>query len=532
MTIAILEPLFTALYILFLVTLAIESFKESLELYEDTGIDIFLCSGQSEWLREQGGDKQRQCVTWRLANAVDTPYNHDILMPLTHIAPVNTLLPELLSSIFISLVNASAYARLTGDKTNGSVDYPTLLSSVCAHWRRIAICTPYLWSDFNLMNSNHDLRNLEPIMLWLERSRDSPLHIRIGQDKEELGEFPPSDIGDLSGDTNTQIAFVLRSCGSRLRSLVLKCYDRKFAAHTLSILQSEKAEHSMRELFLGRCYGLTSRAPLASLNTLGRLFAPFHVLHLESVNVNLDMIPCRNLTDLRLIHLVEAPSESQLARLCASNPGLHSFVLHGVDVTSPLHTQPIELPSLRILDLSMGIACLDWFFRLLVPMPEEISLYLGVYDAHGVATAEAFENTLALFCQRARVKLLFMTGEWQPLTFLLKPLPQLERLRLHLDYFHPGTVAEVKLPAANLPKLHNIELVELHGDGRFLLSVGLHALLSLPSVQQITCRMCDNCQKDDTEEEIRELMVQGGIGAKIVFDSGLRVDGFHTSPFY
>ncbi|KAF8600323.1 hypothetical protein BDV93DRAFT_525475, partial [Ceratobasidium sp. AG-I] len=75
-------------------------------------------------------------------------------MPLAQPAQINTLPPEILSSIFVTVVDASIYACSTGDDSYGTSEYPTLISSVCTYWRRVALGTPYLWSHIDLMPSN------------------------------------------------------------------------------------------------------------------------------------------------------------------------------------------------------------------------------------------------------------------------------------------------------------------------------------------------------------------------------------------
>ena len=54
-------------------------------------------------------------------------------MSLVQTTRVNELPLELLSLIFITLVDASVYARSIEDESYGSIDSPTLLSSVYAY---------------------------------------------------------------------------------------------------------------------------------------------------------------------------------------------------------------------------------------------------------------------------------------------------------------------------------------------------------------------------------------------------------------
>ncbi|KAG8737136.1 hypothetical protein FRC10_008558 [Ceratobasidium sp. 414] len=88
---------------------------------------------------------------------------------------VNGLPTEVLSLIFTTVVSTSLFARFN-DKSYGTIDSPTLLASICTHWRHIAISIPALWSFIDFTRTSDSLGNLEHVKLYVARSQDSPEH--------------------------------------------------------------------------------------------------------------------------------------------------------------------------------------------------------------------------------------------------------------------------------------------------------------------------------------------------------------------
>lgn len=133
-------------------------------------------------------------------------------------AHINTLPSEISSYIFITLVEGSLYARSTDDNSYGSCEYPTLISSVCTHWRRVSISTPHLWAYIEFMSTKNSLRNLERVKLWLERSQSSPLRLRLGRGGEQAEERSSRLLGrshNLPQHLGDQLTSILLSAASR-----------------------------------------------------------------------------------------------------------------------------------------------------------------------------------------------------------------------------------------------------------------------------------------------------------------------------
>ncbi|KAJ6468687.1 hypothetical protein C8R47DRAFT_804275 [Mycena vitilis] len=95
--------------------------------------------------------------------------------------PVLTLPTEIISEIFIrSLPSAPDFPVLFGGSS------PALLIWICRRWREIALDIPQLWrviswDDTVFVDDDEDELKLEArtLSLWLERSRDCPLYLRL-----------------------------------------------------------------------------------------------------------------------------------------------------------------------------------------------------------------------------------------------------------------------------------------------------------------------------------------------------------------
>ncbi|KAJ7623940.1 hypothetical protein DFH06DRAFT_1230631 [Mycena polygramma] len=88
--------------------------------------------------------------------------------------PVMTLPNELVSEIFVRVLPPyPEFPPLTG------LFSPTALTQICQKWREIALGTPALWSAISSFDRWDDREN-DMFELWLERSRQCPLSIKLG----------------------------------------------------------------------------------------------------------------------------------------------------------------------------------------------------------------------------------------------------------------------------------------------------------------------------------------------------------------
>lgn len=451
-------------------------------------------------------------------------------------AQINSLPLEILSSIFVTIVDASLYARSIGDNSYGSCEYPTLISSVCAHWRRVSISAPHLWAYIDLTPFNEHRRNLKHVKLWLERSQNSPLHLRLGKggEREETQtSFLMSSYHSL-WRLDSQLASILLAAAPHVKSFTPKPSYPEPAVEILSALLPEQGQCSIRELVLRQNTRTLTRdsQPLPQwlpVNIRACLLEPLHVLHLERIGITLSAIPCRNLVELQLIYPSHPLSLVEFVQLLESNPGLHTIVLVGlplVHIPASSEVQSIRLPSLRRVHISMIQDFVAWFFILLAPGPYELDLHLTCprtsYDT-------SFMDALISFFQKTRVKSLIWQIEGVPLTPLFASLPYVQRLGLSLLDLDAITFAGLESTANLLPRLHTIELNECHLKDYSNLDPGLRALLSLPSVQRIRHSNCGNWDSVWLWKVwFVELLEGAGLTATIIHASTL---GFDSSPF-
>ena len=446
----------------------------------------------------------------------------DHQMAFAQSALVNTLPLEILSSIFSTLVDASLYARSVDNKNYGSTEYPTLLSSVCTHWRHISIGTPYLWSYIDLMPSNQRMRNAQHVKLWLKRSQSSPLHVRIGKgaNRNEDIEMAKGSLSypyTLPRTLENQLATVLTSQAPRIHSFTLVFFEPGLATEALIALLSGQGQHSIRELALrhGGRISLSSSEILPQ-NEWNRLFEPLQVLHLERTRIELSDIPCRNLVELRLISPPDL-ALSEFIQLLQYNPGLRTIVLDGRaldDTHSPLMTQSINLPSLRYLQLSADQVFIELILKLLVPGPHGLALRLQYRRE-----PTNFTDTMFRFFERTNVTSLHLQGQKASVFPVLTALQHLEILELSKFDFDASTFAGLESTTNLTPKLHTIDLNECSLDNYSELYSGLRALLSLPSVQRIRHLDCGPWGVNGNRERRVQVLDEGGFTAAVIHAS-------------
>lgn len=451
-------------------------------------------------------------------------------------AQVNILPLEILSSIFVTIVNASLYARSIGDESYGTCEYPTLISSVCAHWRRVSIGTPQLWTCIDLKPSlNDQLRNLDHVKLWLKRSKNSPLHLRLGKGGERDEEREGNSFMrayNLPRHLDDQLASILLSVAPRVHSFTLKFHYLDFGEEVLLALLPEEGQHPIRELALRQSRSVMIRRPQSlPEDVMVRLLEPLHVLHLERNGITFSAIPCRKLVELQLIHPSHEPSLVELAQLLEANPGLDTIVLAGFSrphIPASSQVRSIKLPFLRSIHFSMSCEFMTWFFKLLAPGPNELDLYL---TCSGRPSDTSFGDIMIVFFQKSRVRSLLWQAEGVTLPPLLASLSYVQRIELSLVDFDTNTLAGLDPTTNLLPNLHTVDLTECRLEDDSELDPGLRSLLSLPSIQQIRCLNCGHWspERPTWREEFIGLIEGAGLAATVILASAW--DFEYPSPF-
>ncbi|KAJ6606253.1 hypothetical protein DFH09DRAFT_1119675 [Mycena vulgaris] len=111
------------------------------------------------------------------------------------VASINILdLPvEITAEIFIHCLPESDHTPLLSKA-------PLLLGRICTQWRDIALSTPGLWCFFTVNNKSFDRPQvlLARAEMWLSRSRNYPLFLKIGVDEKAMhGDDPSSNFSAL-----------------------------------------------------------------------------------------------------------------------------------------------------------------------------------------------------------------------------------------------------------------------------------------------------------------------------------------------
>ncbi|KAG8687152.1 hypothetical protein FRC09_013668 [Ceratobasidium sp. 395] len=453
-------------------------------------------------------------------------------------APVNNLPTEVLSSIFKVVVNASLYARSIGNKSYGPVDCSTLLASVCAHWRQVAIGIPSLWSYIDFTRNSDTSGNLEHAGLYLERSQDSPVYIHLGKFLENDDERRlMSPTRALSED----IQSLLRILAPRLRSLALNFSHPQDVIDVLLIIFSQGFEYTLPELALGlqpfRLLG-GPRRDLILEKHWSQYFRWLNSLHIQKLPISSLYLSCRNLTELYLTSISVArdvsiiPTLQQIMELLTSNPNLHTIKLSGSDFRIPTSfgTQSIHLPVLRRLELgSIDETFINWLLGSLVLGPHGLKLYLKCSGMKYIAD-QTLKNTIVAFFQRTSVVSLHISGRWIRLPPILPYLPRLQRLGLTVYDFEEGTLDGIEDAASTLTNLHTIELKECHLQDGSALDRGLKTLLTLPSIRQIRHFRCGSLSRRGRERFHQRLSEDQDITARVVQAPELGYE-MYSSPF-
>ncbi|KAG9081277.1 hypothetical protein FS749_007784 [Ceratobasidium sp. UAMH 11750] len=435
---------------------------------------------------------------------------------------IDGLPTEVLSLIFTSIVGASLYARSIGDKGYGSIDCPTLLTSICARWRRVAIGIPALWSYIDFTRNFDSVGNLEHAKLYAERSQDSPLHIHLGKFPGEDDDTPTSPVRQVFEDTLS----LLRTIAPRVQSFALNFSHSEDATETLSVFLSQVVEYPLPRLALRfeRSFLGDDQSWILEEHW-GQLFKPLKALYLAGLPMNPQYTNCHNLVELHMTSLFADPRVSagptvvQIRQLLNANPNLHSIKLSGpsiMRVPASVGTQQIHLPSLRRLSLDIDETFINWLLTSVVSGSHQLELYLNCSGLHRDEKI-TIKNTLVAFFQWTPVRSLHLSGRWVLLPPILVHLPHLQRLSLTVYDFDQDTLDGVEGLTSTLANLHTIELNECNMHSYSQLDQGLKTLLTFPSVQQIKHFRCGDDLAPGVQERFHKLLKEDqDITARII----------------
>lgn len=439
-------------------------------------------------------------------------------------SPVYRLPSELLSQIFLILTQNWLYSRSVGDRSDRRIHYPTMLSSVCVRWRQVATNSPSLWSHLYFNQALYTPKGLYLAKNYLARSSGSPISLYIGR-------YAPQPALDTISE---ELASLLASLMVRIESLALKCMHSVCGKQMLSSLFKEGAGRIQKLALYAPSANMCIVAdPLVPQETLDRLLQPLRNLYLEGVAFNWSTIACRNLVELQLIRLPGGGFDegSQLVEFLNANPAIRRLKVAGSTLNRSEHppSSRITLPSLQNLELDVNQGDIHWFFTLLVPVSQNLTLKLRSHN-------DFFHNApfviaLRRFFQNTRVVSLCIMGErWLPFSAIFTRLPHLERLGIHNpgqpDFDLAGSYMQEVLP-----NLHTVELV---GCNTQEVESGLWIILFLPSVRNVLFTdfsfIGEVKKVKMTKGQVKEWMIRLGITANVHASPHLALLS-HPSPF-
>jgi hypothetical protein len=151
---------------------------DAVQIYLDACLSLDTSYAKESGL-EQKDVEEIQSVYKTLEDAIPTLLSHEdsLRTAPTHLQrrrsasvillPINKLSPDLLSQIFTLVVEST---RVCNDDVRthqtASVDMANVLSSVCAHWRHIALSTGTIWSYVDLSK----LGSFKHAAIWISRA--------------------------------------------------------------------------------------------------------------------------------------------------------------------------------------------------------------------------------------------------------------------------------------------------------------------------------------------------------------------------
>ncbi|CAE6490489.1 unnamed protein product [Rhizoctonia solani] len=430
-------------------------------------------------------------------------------------SPINKLPPELLSKIFITFATS-----LTAHNYpfQSFAHYAIKLSSVCTAWRQAVNSTPTLWTSVDFMRQGQSLSELRHIHLCLERSRNAPLHLRIGR----------MDFECPLPAMNVELSTLIHSSAPRLRSLAIAFWRFGLAKEILGTLDALGASNTLHELALYATSGdklLYADSDFLPRESLDRILSSLRYLYLDSVSLDWNMayLSCRNLVELQLIEIPMNgyPTSLRLAQLLEGNKGLRSIKFSRFelrDYTVYPGQATIELPELSYVQIYMHPRFIAWFFGLPIKTASDLNLWLASYlvDAYISPVRIALNS----FFERHSITSLCLSGDWLPLPFVARNLSKLKMLRIYGHYLGNYAFVGMEEAADLFPHLHAIDIFECVAQIEDI-EPGFRTLLSIPSMRDIGIVGASLYAQRFSEQTLldmdgtRQWLVHGNVSARI-----------------
>ncbi|KAG9119855.1 hypothetical protein FRC07_004907 [Ceratobasidium sp. 392] len=440
---------------------------------------------------------------------------------------INSLPPEILTRIFSESI-CFCNPRLQLDSKTPILN-PITFSSVCQHWRQVAVNHRSLWThidlEVNIMDSNGRYHSPD---VWIERSKGAPLYVHVYQpgdlsdddyeeemNEESLTALPGSLVRPPAAMLSRLVAFLSplmpQTCSVTVSlpypyqstlNLLMTCWKAHGASGVAKVLKVH-ADSELAELMVPWSVSFKT------------FFESLEVLHLHNTFIAWSRFALNNLTALE-IKMGEghwAMNPSGLAAILASCPKLQHLGLEYLSIGDISEPKPNRafLGELRTLEIGTfapgsanGTAMLEAALAIIDAGQHALSMKIASYYYN-----EPIQNTLNVirsFANRSNVTTLRMYGHNQsrhtgdPL-FASQLGPLLRVQTLVLDYWYFCDSMEVEQMIGDPDVYQNpcpinpeqvlwLQLQNLYLNECILEKDHLRELVSLHSIQSLFMRNC------------------------------------------
>lgn len=304
----------------------------------------------------------------------------------TLISPINILPPEILSRIFITVVDSCRTFRADLSRRDLSINQVNVLSGICSSWRSIALNTHQLWSyiDFkSLLHTDH-------MSLWLDRARGYPLDVVDHSLRVDNARSP--GFGPILSRMERVRSMISRSSQCLMEQWISR-WCGNGAPRTLTTLALRAPSLEAVEF--------PAQSETINQQHLNELLYSLNTLYLSYVRVNWDSLKCHNIITLSLQSL--KITTVTLGQLLFANPNLQNICLRRLTIADTFDSAavpPIHLRWLNTLDIEGDDLC--QLFLTIVALGDR-GLTLKMCASDTLSMDDEFRRNFIAFCRRYHI---------------------------------------------------------------------------------------------------------------------------------
>ncbi|KDQ15580.1 hypothetical protein BOTBODRAFT_31473 [Botryobasidium botryosum FD-172 SS1] len=397
------------------------------------------------------------------------------------LAPINCLPVELLSQIFVLGFLDEFYGEeklklvedaKDEDDDEADLEFSTLVTHVCHHWREVALQTPSMWTYLEMVDN---YPAFEKTMAWIERSKACLLEFDLDFSSEYYEDFGRNEMNVVLDLIMPHIA---RWCAF---SLIVDAFE---PMHTF-LARMQAPAPNLRELELYNNAELDTleafspphlRTPIKLPHNVAPKLERFSVW---SVHILWPVFPFTNLIHLELAYHTPdvRPSWGDFIGMLNASPNLRSLAL--IDSWPPLSSYAacegptVQLPSVVEFKLVLSSEPPDLIHLInTLRMPNLRKLHLGdLIEANFAPFIKAIGGPPAVFPLVESLTIFSITcDDTAAFTHMFFSFPNLQYLDVDCDNLDPsllyslvGVAGRSDLPRNTLcPKLSTIKCTGLN----------------------------------------------------------------------